>query len=191
MGRIVVQQFVSADGFGADSNGAFTLFDDMGGGASREFDEANAEWASAIGAIVLGASTYRMFVEYWPTDASEADPIADRLNAAPKYVLSRNLPAAPWGAYAPATVIAGDAAALVREVADRHGDVVVWGSFDVTDQLFRAGAVDDLRLVVLPVLLGDGVRPVPTDLRRRPVERVASRAFPDGLVELEYALSPR
>lgn len=187
MGDVVVQQFASVDGFGADVDGdTGALFASLEG-SSREFDEANAQWLESVGAVVLGARTYRESVAYWPTPAAAGELVAARINALPKVVLSGTLAAAPWGEYAPATVVAGDAAAHVRDLAARtDGDVVVWGSFDVTAQLLRADAVDLLRVVVVPVLLGDGVRHVPRDLPRRALALRGSAVLDGGVVELTY-----
>ena len=66
MGDLVVQQFVSADGFAANDPNEFDLFDSVEGD-SAEFDQSNLEWLEGVGAIVLGAATYQMFVGYWPT----------------------------------------------------------------------------------------------------------------------------
>ena len=156
MGRLVVQQFVSADGFAADDRGEFDLFDHVEGD-SGPFDRSNAAWLEEVGAIVLGANTYAMFAGYWPTSQSAHELVAARINALPKYVFSRSLTEAPWGDHAPATVEAGDAAETVarlkREIA---GDLILWGSLSLTHSLFRAGAVDVVRLVVLPVAIGSG-----------------------------------
>ena len=71
MGDLVVQQFVSADGFAANDQNEFDLFDSVEGD-SAEFDQSNLEWLEGVGAIVLGAATYQMFVGYWPTPRARA-----------------------------------------------------------------------------------------------------------------------
>lgn len=70
MGDLVVQQFESVDGFAANDRNEFDLFAEVEG-ESTEFDQANAVWLESIGAIVLGAETYKMFVTYWPTRAAD------------------------------------------------------------------------------------------------------------------------
>jgi dihydrofolate reductase len=96
MGDLVLQQFVSVDGFAANDRNEFDLFDGMEGDSS-EFDRANLEWLETVGAIVLGASTYRMFSGYWPTPRAEGELVAPKINSLPKYVFSRSLNSAPWG----------------------------------------------------------------------------------------------
>ena len=80
MGDLVVQQFVSADGFAANDENEFDLFDGVEGD-STEFDQSNLEWLESVGAIILGASTYRMFASYWPTPQSDGELVAPRINS--------------------------------------------------------------------------------------------------------------
>ncbi len=98
MGKLVVQQFVSTDGFAANDQNEFDLFDNVEGD-SREFDQTNLEWLESVGAIILGASTYRMFSSYWPTPAADGEIVAAKINSLPKYVFSCSLTSAPWGDY--------------------------------------------------------------------------------------------
>ena len=189
MGDVVVQQFVSVDGFGADSDGDETTLFSTLEGSTAEFDRANAAWLERVGAIVLGGRTYRKFVTYWPTPASAGELVADRINALPKHVFSRTLTTAPWGEHDAAAVVTGDAGREVRRIAGAtDGDVIVWGSFDLTGQLLRAGAVDALRVVVLPVVLGSGTPFVPADLDRRRLRLAEVARFDGDVVELAYRL---
>lgn len=174
MGRLVVQQFVSADTFAADDAGEMSFMSAVEGDTS-EFDRRNAAWLETTGAIVLGAATYRMFVEYWPTPQSEHEVVAPRINALPKHVLSSTLEAAPWGDHEPAFVEPGDAGETVARLkADYAGDLICWGSLSLSHALFAAGAVDEVRLVTMPMAIGSGRGP-----------------FPAGLVRLELTASER
>ena len=69
MGQLIVQQFVTADGFAADRNNEFKAFELLDGGTA-ELEQSQLEWLASVEAMVLGANTYRMFLEYWPTPAS-------------------------------------------------------------------------------------------------------------------------
>jgi dihydrofolate reductase len=187
MARLVLQQFVSADGFAADADGQFTLFDRVEGDPT-EFDRANQRWLDSVGLILLGATTYAEFVRYWPTPAAQQEVVAERINALPKVVFSRSLTEAPWGGYEPARIVSGDAGPVVAELkAVVSGDIVVWGSLSLAAQLLTAGAVDTIRLVVLPITLGAGRGTFPTEpLSLRPT---AVRLL-GSLVEVEYAVLP-
>ncbi|GAB3605913.1 dihydrofolate reductase family protein [Conyzicola nivalis] len=155
MGDLVVHQFVSADGFAGDESGEFTLFD--GSGPSDELDNETLSRLETVDAILLGATTYRMFATFWPTSDSDQEILAQRINELPKIVVSTTLEEAPWGEYPPAMVVSDDAAEAVRRFKrDLPGDLIVWGSLTLTDTLFAAGLVDAVRLAVLPKVLGHG-----------------------------------
>jgi dihydrofolate reductase len=187
MGKFVVQQFVSADGFAANSQNEFDLFDRVEGD-SAEFDQSNLEWLESVGAIVLGANTYRMFASYWPTPQGEEELIGPKINSLPKYVFSRSLRTAPWGDYKEATIESGDAAQAVwRLKNDVRGDLVLWGSLSLTHSLLRANVVDIMRLVVLPVAIGSGRGVFPEELGAFPLRFVASQTL-DTLVAIDYAI---
>lgn len=188
MGSLIVQQFVSADGFAANVRNEFSLFDGVEGNSS-EFDRSNLDWLENVGAIVLGASTYRMFADYWPTPASEGELVAPRINALPKYVFSRTLTTAPWGPHAEATVEARDVRLAIQDISEKtDGDIIVWGSLTLTEALFEAHLVDIIRLVIVPVAIGRGRGAFPTYCGTQKLGLLNSTTFSDGLVELEYAV---
>ena len=188
MGRLVVQQFVSADGFAANDDGEFTLFDTVEGDTG-EFDRSNLEWLRSVGAIALGATTYRMFAAYWPTPASHNELVAGPINTLPKHVFSTTLRSAPWGDYPAATVESGNALeAMKRLKRDTANDVILWGSLTLSAAFFEAGLVDTVRLVVVPVAIGSGRGVFPAG-SLSPLRLVRANEFASGLVELEYEVA--
>lgn len=189
MSDLVVQQFVSVDGFAANDRNEFDLFEGVEG-ESTEFDRANAAWLESAGAIVLGAETYKMFVTYWPTPAADQELVGPRINALPKHVFSRSLDSAPWGDYDAATVESGDAAEAVRRLrGEIDGDLVLWGSLSLTQSLWEASAIDVVRLVVVPVALGSGRGVFPPEARTSRLRLTGARTL-GGLVAADYAVEP-
>jgi dihydrofolate reductase len=185
MGSLIVQQVVSADGFAGDPSGDFALFD--GVGASDELDNETLARLDGVEAIVLGATTYRMFASYWPTPESDQELLAARINELPKIVVSTTLEEAPWGEYDPAMVVSDDAAEAVRRLKlDLPGDLIVWGSLTLTDTLFAADLVDTVRLVVLPKVLGRGRSAFPAGFTDVDLRFVRSGSYDAGLVAIEY-----
>jgi dihydrofolate reductase len=185
MGRLIVQQFVSIDGFAGDEGGEFTLFD--GAGQSDELDNETLARLETVDAIVLGATTYRMFASYWPTPDSDQELLAARINELPKIVVSTTLEEAPWGEYEPAMVVADDAAeAVLRLKNDLPGDLIVWGSLTLTDALFGAGLVDTVRIVVMPKVLGRGRSAFPAGVDDLEFSFVRSASYDSGMVFIEY-----
>ena len=186
MGRLIVEQIISADGYAADVNGGIDFFVD-----AREVNEADQDQLrllEGVGAIVLGRTTYRMFADYWPDADPVREPVAAPLNTLPKYVVSNTLDEAPWGTRAEAgTVLRGEGVESVRDLRRRvDGDLIVWGSLTLSDALLRAGEVDLLRLRMVPVLIGGGRSFVPVGLDQRALELLSVRGYPQGLVVLEY-----
>ena len=188
MGKLMVHQFVSLDGYAADADGAFSLFEN-GEARTPEFDLELLVRLQLVDAILLGATTYRMFADYWPTSASVDQIVAPAVNTIEKIVFSSTLDAAPWGEYAPARLESGDAVDAIRRLKDeRFGDLLVWGSLSLTDDLFAAGLVDSVRIAVLPVILGSGRSAFPNGFSEREVRLIATNTFDNSIVATEYSV---
>jgi dihydrofolate reductase len=141
----------------------------------------------SVEAIVLGANTYKMFVKFWPTEKSKDTSMATWINSHPIHVVSNSLQIAPWGKYAPANLERGDGAKAVAAVRDRYrGDVIVWGSLQLTKALFLAKIVDRLRLRSVPRLLGAGVSVAPRSLGQTELTLADSKVYSSGIVVLDY-----
>ncbi len=185
MGRVLVQQLVSADGFAAGPAGELGFFD--AGGDLADLDRDMLPELDQIRHIVLGRVTYELFAGFWPTADESEELVTRHINTIPKTVISSSLAQAPWGDHAPASVQPGDAAETVRSLAE-DGDVVVWGSLTLCTALFDAGVVDQLELRMLPVWLGEGRRFLPGGGTPRPMRLLTSRAYRNGVVVTRYSL---
>src|SRR4051794_2935948 len=156
MGRIIVTEFVSLDGVmeapGGDDNfvrGAWTFeFDRGDDGNQFKVDETMGSTA-----LLLGRRTYEGFAAAWPERDGE---FADKFNQMPKYVVSSTLTNPSW---TNTHVLAGD---LVDDIArlkrEQEGDIVVHGSATLVQGLLENDLVDELRLMVFPLVLGSGKR---------------------------------
>ena len=160
MGKLVVSEFVSMDGVfedpgGAESfkHGGWTFKFDRG----PEGDEFKLEELRAADALLLGRVTYEGFAAAWPAIEATAGEFGERMNAIPKYVVSGTLEHADWKN---STVLGPERA--LEEIAQLKGrlagDVLVAGSGQLARSLLAAGLVDELRLMVFPVVLGTGRR---------------------------------
>jgi dihydrofolate reductase len=188
MGQLVVQEFVSADGFAADANNEFTFYERLDGGTA-EFDRSQLKWLDGVDVMVLGANTYRMFVEYWPTPASKDEIIAPALNGLRRIVFSRHLANAPWGDMAEAAVESGDAVEAIRRIKrETDGDIVLWGSLTLAGAFLTAGEVDRMRLIVMPIAIGAGRGVFPPGQEPKLLDLVSTKNYDQGLVELVYAV---
>ena len=188
MGRISVEQIITADGFVQDAEGGMKF---MSAAPIDSTDSDQIRLLEQTGAIVLGRKTYEMFADYWPTVDPADEPVATLINSLPKHVVSNTIDVAPWGPHREATVEPGDpVATLTRLRADVDGKVLVWGSLQLTDALFHAGLVDVLRLRQIPSLIGDGRGPTPRDLDQAVVQQVGLHAG-SNWVTTEYEVTPQ
>jgi dihydrofolate reductase len=154
MGRIVVTEFVSLDGVIEDPGGSENF---EHGGWSFQFsrgeegDHFKVDETMGSDALLLGRVTYEGFAKAWPSRDGE---FADKFNSMPKYVVSSTLTDPAW---TNSTVISGDLAEEVERLKrDHDGDVVVHGSAMLVQGLLEKDLVDEIRLMVFPVLLGSG-----------------------------------
>lgn len=133
------------------------------------------------GTVLFGRRTYEMMRDYWP---SAEGPIADFMNRVPKVVASTTLGDPGWSNV---TVVRDDVPAAVAELKRAPGGTIfVFGSAGLTDSLLRYGLVDELRIGISPILLGDGARMFRRGGIRRPLRLTWSRTFGSGLVVLHY-----
>jgi dihydrofolate reductase len=184
MGRIVVTEFVSLDGVMEDPGGSEDF--DYGGWSfeySRgdEGDQFKLDETMGSDALLLGRKTYEGFAEAWPQRDGE---FADRFNSMPKYVVSSTLTDPEW---TNTTVIDGDLADEVARLRDAHdGDIVVHGSAQLAQALLENDLVDEVRLMVFPVVLGRGKRIFGETSNRKPLRLSDSKTVGDGVSILIY-----
>lgn len=132
--------------------------------------------------LLLGRRTYDLWAGYWPK--AGRSPMADPLNAATKYVATHRPETLTWG---PVGNLGADAMAGIRAVKDQEGpDLIVWGSATLASALLGQGLVDELVLIVYPVLLGRGLRFFPDSAAPRELALVSSKATPTGLLFNTY-----
>jgi dihydrofolate reductase len=186
MGRIVVSEFVTVDGYMQDPGGAEGL---AGGGYAFRFDRGPEGDAYKVDevmdaeALLLGRVTYEGFAAAWPGRTDEAG-FADKMNSMPKYVVSASLQKPEW---ANTTVLGGDVAQVAKLKEQIAGTILVAGSARLVHALTKLGLVDEYRLMVFPTMLGAGAR-LFTDTGRTADLRLteAKPVGPDGVVVLTY-----
>ena len=184
VGRIVVTEFVSLDGVMEDPGGSENF---RHGGWSFEIsrgeegDKFKLDEAFASEALLLGRVTYEGFAAAWPSREGE---FADKFNSMPKYVVSSTLDEPEWNN---STVLKGDVAGEVGKLRQKQdGDIVVHGSARLVQTLVEHDLVDELRLMVFPVVLGSGKRLFGETSDKKPLRLVESKVVGDGVAILIY-----
>jgi dihydrofolate reductase len=187
VGKIVVTEFVSLDGV-MEAPGPGDVEDyehkawafDFNRG--KDGDQWKLDETLRSEALLLGRVTYETFAATWPARTGE---FADRFNSLPKYVISSTLKDPEWNN---TTLLDGD---VVEEVANLRekldGDIVVHGSRQLVQTLFENNLVDELRLMVYPVVLGTGRRVFSEATDRKTLRLIESKTVGDGIVILIHA----
>ena len=190
MGKIVMSgpQNVSLDGVVQDPDGeeGFRLggwFVQFGGRDLEEWNKVALEEALRAEAWLLGRRSYEFFGARWRPRSGE---LADRLNSMPKYVVSSTLEDLEWSN---STLLKGDVATQVSKLKlELDGEIVVPASYQLARTLIAHDLVDELRLVVFPVVLGDGERLFDGTSEKKPMRLVDTKTIGDGLVFVTYEL---
>ncbi len=185
MGRIVVTEFVSLDGVMEDpggsehtKHGAWTFKFSRGDeGDKFKLDEVlNAE------AQLLGRVTYEGFADAWPK--MTGDPFSAKFNSMPKYVVSQTLKKADWNN---STILSGKAVEEVKKLKQRlKGDILVSGSARLVQTLIANDLVDQLNLMVYPVILGSGKRLFGDTSDMKMLKLAESKTVGDGVLILVF-----
>ena len=185
MGRIVVTEFVSLDGVMEDpggsehtKHGGWTFKFSRGEDGNKfKMDEVNDAEAQLLGRV-----TYEGFAEAWPKRSG--DPFSAKFNSMPKYVVSHTLKKAEWNN---STILSGEVVEEVKKLKQRlKGDILVSGSAKLAQTLISNDLVDQLNLMVFPVLLGSGKRLFGDMQDMKTLKLAESKTVGDGVLILVY-----
>ena len=184
MGRIVVTEFISLDGVieapggGEDYKHAGWSFEI---GRGEEGDQFKLDETMSSAALLLGRRTYEGFAAAWPERDGE---FADRFNTMPKYVVSSTLRDPQW---TNSTVLSGDVVDEITKLKrEQDGDIVVHGSAQLVQSLIENDLVDELRLMVFPVVLGSGKRLFGETTDKKRLQLASSTVVGDGVAIQVY-----
>jgi dihydrofolate reductase len=175
MGKIVSNFFMSLDGVVASPDQWHTPYfnEEMGAAIGRGMETNRA--------FLMGRVLYEEWAAYWP---DSDDEFAEFINNVPKYVVSNSLEAATWNN---TTIVSGDVPQQLQEIKDRtDGDIVITGSPTLVRSLLGEGLVDELRLLVHPIVVGNGAR-LFEDTTTHALELVDHEVFSTGVLNLTYA----
>jgi dihydrofolate reductase len=184
MGRIIVTEFISLDGVieapggGEDyKHGGWTFAISRG----EEGDKFKVDETFDSEALLLGRITYEGFAKAWPNRKNE---FADKFNSMPKYVISSTLKSADWNN---STILSGDVIEKINALKKKlQGNIVVHGSARLAQTLIANDLVDELRLMVFPVILGSGKRLFGETDEKKSMKLISSRTVGAGVGILIY-----
>jgi dihydrofolate reductase len=179
MRKVVASELVSLDGvMEAPEKWHFPYFND-------EMGEAIGAAMAASDAMLFGRVTYKEFAAFWPSQSGEDQEFADYMNNTPKYVVSKTLEEPlEWNN---STLIKGNVVEEITELKQRSGkDISISGSGTLVRSLLADGLLDELRLMVHPIVVGGGKRLFEDEGDRKALELVDSKTFSTGVLYLTY-----
>ena len=174
--RVVATTYLTLDGY-IDEPGRWSLpfwSDEAAQFKARELFASDAQ--------LLGRVTYEGFAAAWPTMEGTGE-FGEKMNTMPKYVASRTLDTATWNA----TIIKGEVADRVRELKQEDGgDLLIGGSGQLIDYLTTHDLIDEYRMMVVPIVLGNGTKRLFNGVPQRTFTLVESLTLPKGVVVNTY-----
>lgn len=185
MRKIIVSEFLTLDGIMEDPGGAEGF--EHGGWSfqyvNEEYFKYKLDEIFSCDALLLGRTTYQGFADAWPSRTDE-NGFADRMNNLPKYVVTTTLENLEWNN---SQFIKGNIAEEVIQLKQQPGkDILVVGSCQLMHTLLQHDLIDELRLMIHPIVLGNGKRLFKEGLTRKGLRLVESKAFDTGVVVLTY-----
>jgi dihydrofolate reductase len=187
MRKLILQEFVSLDGFAADAEGTTSFFESLTGEKGREVDEDLLRFIGTIDTILLGANTYTMFVDFWPNATNEEQLVADALNKTDKIVFSKRIIQAPWGKWPQAKVIPTSASEHIKKMKQQPGkDMVLWGSISLAQSLMKDDVIDEIQLRICPIVLGKGRSLFSEDIASIDLTLNETKVYQCGVIMLSY-----
>jgi len=185
MRRLVVSEFVTLDGVMEDPGGAEKF--ERGGWAFQfnrgpEGDQFKNDELYASDGLLLGRVTYQGFEQAWPSRTGE---FADKMNSMAKYVVTSNLSVAGWNN---STILKNNIVEEINRIKEMPGkDVLVAGSRQLVQKLLEYDLVDELRLMIFPIILGKGKRLFDNTTVKHPLKLVEAKPVGnEGVVTLVY-----
>lgn len=187
MRKLIVEEWVSLDGYVTDKNGELDFFTNITPEKNTYSDADQLKFMETVDTILLGRKTYELFVDFWPNATTAQEVIADKLNETSKIVFSNTLKETPWGKWNNARLAGGELIATIKQLKSMPGkNMVLWGSISIVQQLMEQHLIDEYHLQVCPVLNAGG-RKLFTDILCADLELLEVRHYNTGTVFLNYA----
>lgn len=179
--KIILFNLITVDGFfeGLDGDISWHQVDD-------EFNESAIKQLNSMDALIFGRKTYEMMASYWPTEyAIKNDPIVAKLmNDMPKFVFSKSLKEVKWSN---SSLISGDIKTAVVDLKEKFfNDIYIFGSGKLTNEFLKLGLIDEIRLIINPILLGKGTHMFSNNGDKLTLQFLKSTTFKNGNIGLIY-----
>ena len=189
MRKLILEEWISLDGYVADKNGQLDFFTNLTPEQNKYSDSDQLKFLETIDTILLGRKTYELFVDFWPGATTDKEAIADKLNETKKIVFSNTITNAPWGQWADVAIITGEATAEIKNLKLLPGkNMVMWGSVSLAQSLMEENLIDEYHIQLCPVLTGGGRNLFPQKMNFDRLNLLEVRKYNTGTVFLNYEL---
>jgi dihydrofolate reductase len=187
MRKLILEEWMSLDGFVTDKNNQLNFFTDLTPEQNTFSDSDQLKFMESIDTILLGRKTYELFVDFWPEATIDKEAIADRLNETKKIVFSNTILNAPWGKWNSAEIINKDAVTAIKSLKLLPGkDLVLWGSISLAQTLMEENLIDEFHIQLCPVLTGGGRSLFSNKMDLQQLNLSEVRQYNTGVVFLNY-----
>ena len=187
MRKLILEEWVSLDGYVTDKNGQLDFFTNLTPEQNKYSDSDQLKFLETIDTILLGRKTYELFVDFWPGATTDKEVIADKLNETKKIVFSNTITKAPWGQWAEAEIVTGEATAAIKNLKLLPGkNMVMWGSISLAQSLMKENLIDEYHIQLCPVLTGGGRNLFPQKMNFDQLNLLEVRQYNTGTVFLNY-----
>jgi dihydrofolate reductase len=181
MRKIIFQNMISIDGYFEGSNREIDWHN-----VDDEFNNEAIEFLNTIDTLLFGRITYELMANYWPTPAAKTDDpiIAEKMNALRKVVITKTLDKADWEN---TIIIKNNFIEEIKKIKGQSGkDIAIFGSSDLSVLLIENNLIDEIRIMINPIVLGNG-KPLFKGIKNRlKLELIKTKTFKSGNVALFY-----
>jgi dihydrofolate reductase len=178
MRKVIVSEFISLDNvIESPEKWHFPYISD-------DFNEHNVKAILEAAAFLYGSNTYQAFASFWPSMTNNEYGIADKLNNAPKYVVSKSMNDATWNN---STILSGDLTEEIKSIKQQgNGIIAMTGSGTLIHSMMQANLIDQFDLLLHPIVVGSGQRLFTDGMSSYPLKLVETQTFNSGVILLRY-----
>lgn len=185
MRKLILEEWLSLDGFAEDRNGRLNFFPESSENRLSDLDQL--KFLDTVDTMILGRKTYELFEAFWPKVTTRQEVIADKLNSLKKIVFSKTLKRAPWGEWSEAMILNGDLAEEIKKLKSAQGkDIVLWGSLSLVQTLMQHQLIDEYHIQLCPTVIGGGRHLFPDFDQYQKLKLIDLRRYDSGAIFLNY-----
>ena len=185
MRRVILEEWISLDGYVSDKKGQLNFF--ASSVRTIYSDVRQVKFLDTVDTILFGRKTYQQFVNVWPQRETEKEPLANTMNKVKKLVFSNTITNAPWGKWPGGEIITADPIPTIKSLKLLPGkNMVLWGSVSLAQTLMKEDLIDEYQLHLCPELTSGGQKLFTEEINPTTLKIVETRLYDTGTIFLNY-----